>query len=234
MSADPAGKRQREEIARFGALANRWWDPNGPQRAAARTQSRAPGYVAQRAAAARRARARRRLRRRPAVRGAGARRRAGHALDLAPELSKWRSCTCSSRAAGRLPPGLGGSAGGADAGSFDAVTCMEMLEHVPDPGSVLQACATLLKPGGRCSCPRSTARRWPSPRRSSAPSTWPAAAQGHARIPQLHPSLRTRRLAARRRLRLDDVSGLAYDPVRRKAWVNARTDINYLACAVKE
>jgi 2-polyprenyl-6-hydroxyphenyl methylase/3-demethylubiquinone-9 3-methyltransferase len=33
-------------------------------------------------------------------------------------------------------------------GSFDAVTCMEMLEHVPDPASVVRACATLVKPGG--------------------------------------------------------------------------------------
>ncbi len=32
--------------------------------------------------------------------------------------------------------------------SFDVVTCMEMLEHVPDPASVLQACARLVKPGG--------------------------------------------------------------------------------------
>jgi 2-polyprenyl-6-hydroxyphenyl methylase/3-demethylubiquinone-9 3-methyltransferase len=32
--------------------------------------------------------------------------------------------------------------------SFDAVTCMEMLEHVPDPASVVRACATLVKPGG--------------------------------------------------------------------------------------
>ncbi len=31
---------------------------------------------------------------------------------------------------------------------FDHVTCMEMLEHVPDPGSVVKACATLVKPGG--------------------------------------------------------------------------------------
>jgi 2-polyprenyl-6-hydroxyphenyl methylase/3-demethylubiquinone-9 3-methyltransferase len=31
---------------------------------------------------------------------------------------------------------------------FDAVTCMEMLEHVPDPASVVRACATLVKPGG--------------------------------------------------------------------------------------
>ena len=32
--------------------------------------------------------------------------------------------------------------------SFDSVTCMEMLEHVPDPASVVRACATLAKPGG--------------------------------------------------------------------------------------
>ncbi len=32
--------------------------------------------------------------------------------------------------------------------SFDNVTCMEMLEHVPDPGSIITACATLVKPGG--------------------------------------------------------------------------------------
>ena len=33
--------------------------------------------------------------------------------------------------------------------SFDLVTCMEMLEHVPDPASVVRACARLLRPGGR-------------------------------------------------------------------------------------
>ncbi|MDP1534454.1 MAG: bifunctional 2-polyprenyl-6-hydroxyphenol methylase/3-demethylubiquinol 3-O-methyltransferase UbiG, partial [Rubrivivax sp.] len=33
--------------------------------------------------------------------------------------------------------------------SFDLVTCMEMLEHVPDPSSVVSACASLVKPGGR-------------------------------------------------------------------------------------
>jgi 2-polyprenyl-6-hydroxyphenyl methylase/3-demethylubiquinone-9 3-methyltransferase len=35
------------------------------------------------------------------------------------------------------------------AGAFDVVTCMELLEHVPDPASTIAACATLLKPGGR-------------------------------------------------------------------------------------
>jgi len=40
---------------------------------------------------------------------------------------------------------------------FDAVTCMEMLEHVPDPASVVKACAQLAKPGGWVFSPRSTA-----------------------------------------------------------------------------
>ncbi|WP_221801226.1 bifunctional 2-polyprenyl-6-hydroxyphenol methylase/3-demethylubiquinol 3-O-methyltransferase UbiG [Oceanobacter mangrovi] len=33
--------------------------------------------------------------------------------------------------------------------SFDVVTCLEMLEHVPDPASIIKACATLVKPGGK-------------------------------------------------------------------------------------
>lgn len=37
----------------------------------------------------------------------------------------------------------------AHANSFDVVTCMEMLEHVPDPASVVKACASLVKPGGK-------------------------------------------------------------------------------------
>ena len=36
-----------------------------------------------------------------------------------------------------------------EAGQYDVVTCMEMLEHVPDPGAILHACAALLRPGGR-------------------------------------------------------------------------------------
>lgn len=36
-----------------------------------------------------------------------------------------------------------------EAGSFDIVTCMEMLEHVPDPASIVKACMKLAKPGGK-------------------------------------------------------------------------------------
>ncbi|MBR7747476.1 bifunctional 2-polyprenyl-6-hydroxyphenol methylase/3-demethylubiquinol 3-O-methyltransferase UbiG [Undibacterium baiyunense] len=36
-----------------------------------------------------------------------------------------------------------------EAGQYDVVTCMEMLEHVPDPSSIIRACASLVKPGGK-------------------------------------------------------------------------------------
>jgi 2-polyprenyl-6-hydroxyphenyl methylase/3-demethylubiquinone-9 3-methyltransferase len=39
-----------------------------------------------------------------------------------------------------------------NAGRFDAVTCMELLEHVPDPGKIVAACAQVLKPGGHFFC----------------------------------------------------------------------------------
>jgi len=38
-------------------------------------------------------------------------------------------------------------------GQFDVVTCLEMLEHVPDPASIIRACYTLVKPGGQVFSP---------------------------------------------------------------------------------
>jgi len=58
-----------------------------------------------------------------------------HALETGVELS-YQQGTAEELAAQRP-------------GQFDVVTCMEMLEHVPDPASVVQACARLVKPGGK-------------------------------------------------------------------------------------
>jgi len=225
-----------EEIARFGALANRWWDPAGPQRALHELNPARLGYVAQRVSL-------RGARVLDVGCGAGllseALAREGAqvvALDLAPELVEvaklhllesglqvdYRLVSVEALAA-EMPAG------------FDAITCMEMLEHVPDPGSVLEACAALLKPGGKLFV--STLNR--------TPAAFAAAIVGAEYVARLLPKgtheyrsfIRPSELGAWLRdagLRLDDVSGLAYDPIRRKAWVNARTDINYLACAVKE
>lgn len=58
-----------------------------------------------------------------------------HALEAGTPNVEYREVSAEALAA-ELP------------GSFDVVTCMEMLEHVPEPASVVRACSTLLKPGG--------------------------------------------------------------------------------------
>jgi 2-polyprenyl-6-hydroxyphenyl methylase/3-demethylubiquinone-9 3-methyltransferase len=118
--------------------------------------------------------------------------------------------------------------------SFDAVTCMEMLEHVPDPGSVIGAIADLLKPGGRAFF--STLNR--------TPLAFGAAIVGAEYALNLLPRgthhyaqfIKPSELATSLRacgLHLDDVSGLAYNPLSRRAWIAKNTQVNYLVCAHK-
>ncbi|MEO8161112.1 MAG: bifunctional 2-polyprenyl-6-hydroxyphenol methylase/3-demethylubiquinol 3-O-methyltransferase UbiG [Arenimonas sp.] len=224
------------EIARFGALANRWWDPEGPQRPLHELNPARLGYIAQRVAL-------RGARVLDVGCGAGllseSMAKEGAqviALDLAPELveiAKLHLLESGLQVDYRLQSAE--AIAEAMPGAFDAVTCMEMLEHVPDPGSVMQACATALKPGGRLIV--STLNR--------TPVAFAAAIVGAEYLARLLPKgtheyrsfIRPSELAGWLRdagMRLEDLSGLAYDPLRRIAWVNARTDINYLACAVKE
>ncbi len=58
-----------------------------------------------------------------------------HALDAQTSGVRYREISAEALAA-------------EEPASFDVVTCMEMLEHVPDPASIVKACATLVKPGG--------------------------------------------------------------------------------------
>jgi len=117
---------------------------------------------------------------------------------------------------------------------FDAVTCMEMLEHVPDPGSVIEACAMLLRPGGRLFL--STLNR--------TPLAFAAAIAGAEYALNLLPRgthhyaqfIRPSELAAALRgagFELEDLSGLSYNPLSRRARVVKNTQVNYLACALK-
>ena len=119
-------------------------------------------------------------------------------------------------------------------GSFDAVTCMEMLEHVPDPLAIIRACASLLKPGGTLFL--STLNR--------TPAAFALAVVGAEYIARLLPKgthhykdfIKPSELAAWLRtaeLQLQDVSGMLYEPWRNRARLSSRTEVNYLACAVK-
>ncbi|MDL2339562.1 MAG: bifunctional 2-polyprenyl-6-hydroxyphenol methylase/3-demethylubiquinol 3-O-methyltransferase UbiG [Pseudomonadota bacterium] len=115
---------------------------------------------------------------------------------------------------------------------FDVVTCMEMLEHVPDPASVVAACAALCKPGGWVFF--STLNRilksflfaivgaehvlklLPKGTHEYAKFIKPSELAGHCRAAGLD---------------VTESSGLEYNPITRRYWLSGNTSVNYmLAC----
>ena len=117
-------------------------------------------------------------------------------------------------------------------GAFDTVTCMEMLEHVPDPSSVVAACASLTKPGGWIFF--STINR--------NAKAFLFAIVGAEHVLQLLPKgtheyarfIRPSELAQWCRnanLELADTRGMEYNPLTKRYWLSGNTSVNYLiAC----
>ena len=114
-------------------------------------------------------------------------------------------------------------------GSFDVVTCMEMLEHVPDPASLVQACATLVKPGGWVFF--STLNR--------NPKSFLFAIVGAEYVLNLLPKgthefakfIKPSELANHCRdagLSLQASKGLQYNPITRRYWLDGNTSVNYM------
>ena len=114
-------------------------------------------------------------------------------------------------------------------GSFDAVTCMEMLEHVPDPASIVRACRALVKPGGWVFF--STINR--------NPKAFLFAIVGAEYVLNLLPRgtheflkfIRPSELAAHCRaagLNLQDTRGMEYNPLTRRYWLSGDTSVNYM------
>jgi 2-polyprenyl-6-hydroxyphenyl methylase/3-demethylubiquinone-9 3-methyltransferase len=113
--------------------------------------------------------------------------------------------------------------------SFDVVTCMEMLEHVPDPASIVQACATLVKPGGWVFF--STLNR--------NPKSFLFAIVGAEYVLNLLPRgtheyakfIKPSELADHCRaagLDLQAMRGLQYNPITRRYWLDGNTSVNYM------
>ncbi|MBV2235931.1 MAG: bifunctional 2-polyprenyl-6-hydroxyphenol methylase/3-demethylubiquinol 3-O-methyltransferase UbiG [Sterolibacterium sp.] len=114
-------------------------------------------------------------------------------------------------------------------GRFDVVTCMEMLEHVPDPGSIVQACAALVKPGGQVFL--STINR--------NPKAYLFAVFGAEYVLNLLPRgthdyarfLRPAELARDCReqgLQVDEIIGMSYNPLSKTYRLGTDTRVNYL------
>ena len=118
--------------------------------------------------------------------------------------------------------------------TFDIVTCMEMLEHVPDPGSIVRACAALVKPGGWVFF--STLNR--------NPKSFLFAIVGAEYILQLLPRgthswrsfVRPSELAASARahgLTTKELMGMGYNPFTQTYSLNQDTSVNYLMATRK-
>jgi 2-polyprenyl-6-hydroxyphenyl methylase/3-demethylubiquinone-9 3-methyltransferase len=112
---------------------------------------------------------------------------------------------------------------------FDHVTCLEMLEHVPDPGSTVAACAKLVKPGGQVFL--STLNR--------NAKAYVVAVLGAEYLLKLLPAgtheytrflkpAELARLCREAGLEVLEITGLRYNPFTREGVVGSDTDINYL------
>lgn len=224
-----------EEIARFDKLAARWWDPDGESRPLHDLNPVRSAYVAARTG----------------LRGARvvdvgcgggllseALARAGAqvtAIDLGEkviEIAKLHLYESGLSVDYRVQSSAELAATQPQA--FDAVCCMELIEHVPDPAALVADLAALVKPGGRIFM--STLNR--------TPASFGAAILGaeyvmrmlprgtHHYAQFLKPS-ELGRLLRHAGLELEDVSGLGYNPLTRKAWLSRFTAVNYLLSAQK-
>ncbi len=144
-----------------------------------------------------------------------------HALESEITNVDYRACTVEELAAevsdGSQQP-------------FDAVTCMEMLEHTPQPNSVVTACASLLRSGGGA-CFSTLNRTVTSYALAIVGAEYilgllPRGTHQHNRFIRPAELARWARDAG---LELGEVTGLGYNPFTRAAWLKRDTSVNYFA-----
>ena len=223
------------EIAKFNALAERWWDPNSEFRPLHDINPLRLNYIDERLGL-------------PGKRvidigcgggllSAGMARRGatvtGIDLGEAP-LAVARLHADKSGVEVEYLQVLAEEIAEQRAGEYDAVTCLEMLEHVPDPAAVIRACAKLVKPGGQVCF--STINR--------NPKAFLFAIVGAEYVLRLLPRgtheyaklIRPSELAGWSRdagLDVRDTTGMTYNPVTQVYKLNRDVSVNYLMHAVR-
>jgi 2-polyprenyl-6-hydroxyphenyl methylase / 3-demethylubiquinone-9 3-methyltransferase len=120
-------------------------------------------------------------------------------------------------------------------GAFDAVTCLEMLEHVPDPASIVAACAALVRPGGQVFF--STLNRNPKSYLFAVIGAeyvlrmLPRGTHDFARFIKPSELMRWCKQAS---LEPAEVTGMTYNPLTGRYALGRDTDVNYLVRAVRD
>jgi 2-polyprenyl-6-hydroxyphenyl methylase/3-demethylubiquinone-9 3-methyltransferase len=224
-NADP------KELAKFASLAQSWWDPAGPSKPLHELNPVRLRYVESAAGL---------INARALDVGCGGgilseamARRGAHVLgiDLSQAvLDVAELHALEAKLAVEYQAVAAEELAAAAPGSFDLITCMEMLEHVPDPAATLRALAALVKPGGDVIV--STLNR--------TPLAFAVAIVGAEYIARMLPRgtheylkfIRPSELARWGRaagLDLIDLTGIAYNPLTRAFRLSPNTAINYLA-----
>ena len=223
-SVDPA------EIAKFDALASRWWDPAGEFAPLHQLNPLRLGYLLQRTT----------------IKGArivdvgcgggilteSLAREGGDALgiDLAPaalDVARLHALDQGIRVAYQLIDVA--DLANRHTGQFDVVTCMEMLEHVPDPANIIRALALLVRPGGDIFL--STINRSLKAflvaivGAEYLTHTVPRGTHEYARFIRPSEIARAARAAG---LIVRDITGIHIDPLTRRFSLSTPVDVNYL------
>ncbi|HEV2704194.1 MAG TPA: bifunctional 2-polyprenyl-6-hydroxyphenol methylase/3-demethylubiquinol 3-O-methyltransferase UbiG [Steroidobacteraceae bacterium] len=226
----------RMEIGKFDAIAHRFWDPDGEFRPLHLINPVRTAYVAARCE----------------LKGArlldvgcggglfcealeslGAR---VTGIDLAPAMIETARLHAAERGVSIDYRLLGAEAlAAAEPGAFDAVTCMEMVEHVPNPAGVVAALGALVRPGGAVFL--STLNRTPK----SFVQAIIAAEYLFRLVPrgthEYERLVRPSELARWGRacgLVLQDVGGLAFDPLTAQSKLSADASVNYLVHFIRQ
>ncbi len=117
---------------------------------------------------------------------------------------------------------------------YDVVTCMEMLEHVPDPSAIVRACAAMVKPGGHVFF--STINRNPKSYLFAVIGAeyllrmLPRGTHDYAKFITPAELAQFVRVAG---LTLETLKGMTYNPITRIYSLNQDTDVNYLVACIK-
>jgi 2-polyprenyl-6-hydroxyphenyl methylase/3-demethylubiquinone-9 3-methyltransferase len=229
-NADPA------ELARFDAIAARWWDPQGEMGPLHAINPVRAAYIERAAGGLKGLRALDvgcgggLLSEALAQRGA-----AVTGIDLAEEVLDAARLHASQSGTTIEYRAVAAEALAAEApASMDLVCCLEMLEHVPDPSSVVAACAQLVRPGGTVVF--STINRNPKAYALAILAAEyvlnliPRGTHDYAKL--IRPS-ELERWATRAGLAVREIRGLEYNPLVKGARLSGNVDVNYLMHCVR-